>query len=163
MITFFKDYLKSEEIIFRFDLLSLNQRCLEMLRKFQAVCVEQSPLVYPTREYGGDRNIVYCFSQMLELLGRACYLPVRFKESCLIVKETIGAGGSEEYMKAKSRCFIEGDGNRKVTDPFEAPFEDNLLFPDRAMFGRIVIMGDSAGNGFRMFQEVYHKRNLQTD
>jgi len=39
--------------------------------------------------------------------------------------------GNEEYGKAISRCFVEGEGNKKVTDPFTTLFENNFLFSDR--------------------------------
>lgn len=51
MLSIFKERLKSEDKILRFDLLTLNERCVEMLRKAQAVCVEESPLDYPRDEY----------------------------------------------------------------------------------------------------------------
>jgi hypothetical protein len=69
MISTFKDCLKSEEEIFRFDLLALNQRCVEMLRKSQAFCVEQSPMDYPKNEYGGDGQLNNCFSHMIAGTG----------------------------------------------------------------------------------------------
>jgi hypothetical protein len=43
MIKIFKDCFQEEEIIFRFDLLRLNERCVKLLRKIQKVCVTESP------------------------------------------------------------------------------------------------------------------------
>lgn len=65
MLSIFKDCLKSEESIIRFDLFTLNQRCVKLLWKVQAVCVEQSPLDYPVEKYSGDRQLNGCVSHMM--------------------------------------------------------------------------------------------------
>jgi hypothetical protein len=56
MISIFKDCLKSEEMVFRFDILALDERCVRLLRKVQAVCLEQSPVDYPSDEYAAIRR-----------------------------------------------------------------------------------------------------------
>jgi hypothetical protein len=44
-----------------------------------------------------------------------------------------------ESGEAKARCFIEGDGTKKVTDDFKTPFTDNVLFSERNLFSQIFI------------------------
>ncbi|TVY89568.1 hypothetical protein LAWI1_G004151 [Lachnellula willkommii] len=148
MITIFKDCLKSEEAILRFDLFALNQRCVELLRKVQRFCVDLSPLDYPRHEYDGDCNLYECFSHLLAgKTGLKRYQPPRFDEACLTVKEMIAEVGDEEYRKAKARSFITGDGGKKVTDPFHAPFEDVMPLSLRSMFSQIIIAGDDPEDG----------------
>jgi hypothetical protein len=148
MISIFKDYLKSEETIFRFDLLTLNQRCVELLRKVQAVCVEQSPLDYPVEEFASDHQFSNCFSHMMAgVLGPDHQQLIISQEACLIVKEVVKAEGDVEYGKAKSRCCIKGDGKKKVMDEFATPVEDTILLSDRAKFGRVIIIDGSPGSG----------------
>lgn len=38
----FKEFLQDEELILRFDLLSHNERCIELLRKVQRICIIDS-------------------------------------------------------------------------------------------------------------------------
>lgn len=140
MISIFKDCLKSEETVFRFDLLTLNERCVELLRNVQKLCVELSPLDYPLAEYGHDRDVNSCFLHLLAgVAGMKREQPLRFNEVCLIVKETVKKFGAEEYKNATSRCFIKGDGSMKVTDAFYTPFEDNIPISERIKYSRIVV------------------------
>ncbi len=98
IISIFKYSLKSEESISRFDLLTLNQRCVELLRKVNAVCVEQSPLDYLMEKYGGDRQLNSCVSHMMAgVLSLQRHQPTRFQEACLFVKEVVEAAGDAEY------------------------------------------------------------------
>jgi hypothetical protein len=132
MISILKDNLKSEEEIFRFDLVTLNQRCVEMLRKVQAICVEQSPYDYPKNEYDGDHKLNACISHMLAgVAGVPRSQPTRFLEACLIVKDTIESDASTESKQAKALCFVQTDGGPMVIDKFETPLEDNILLSDR--------------------------------
>lgn len=152
MLSIFKDRLKSEDNILRFDLLTLNERCVEILRKAQAVCVKESPLDYPMEEYDGDTHLNGCISHMLAgMAGVARSQPTRFTEACRIVKEVIEAEGSIEYEKANTRCFLKVDDEKIVIDNFRTPPEDNLLLPDRAHFGRIIIAGADDGPGSFLF------------
>ncbi|CZR61917.1 uncharacterized protein PAC_11814 [Phialocephala subalpina] len=147
MISIFKDYLKSEEKIFRFDLLALNQRCVELLRKIQKVCVEQSPLDYPADKYGGDRHANSCFSHMMAgELGLERCQPTRFQEACLLVKDVIENVGDEEFEKSESRCFIKGDGTKVVTDSFSTPIEDVVMFYERAKTRAIILVDGPPGS-----------------
>jgi hypothetical protein len=128
MISILKNSLKSEEEIFRFDLVTLNQRCVEMLRKAQAICVEQSPHDYPKNEYDGDDKLNACIGHMLAgVAGVPRSQPTRFLEACLIVKDTVESDGSSESQQAKARCFAQKNGGPMVIDKFETPFEDNIL------------------------------------
>ncbi|CAG8953349.1 hypothetical protein HYFRA_00003560 [Hymenoscyphus fraxineus] len=130
MIRVFKDRLKSEEEIPLFDLLALNRRCVELLRKFQKICLDQSPLDYPVELYGGDGKLWTCVTGMMEgELGREHQQPTRVLEASSLVKELIENFGEEEYGKAKSRCFITGDCNEKVAEPF--PTHDVPLLSER--------------------------------
>jgi hypothetical protein len=147
MIATFKSVLKSDEEILRFDLFTLNERCVELLRKVQAPCIEQSPLDYPADEYGGDSKLNSCFSHMLAgVLGLERHQPTRFEEACDVVKQIVESEGKIEYRKAKIQCFIIGDGNKKITDPFHTPPEDNFLFYQRPLFSRIVIVDGPPGS-----------------
>ena len=146
MLSIFKERLKSEDKILRFDLLTLNERCVEMLRKAQTVFVEESPLDYPRHEYDGDTKLNGCISHMLAgMAGVARAQPTRFTEVCRIVQEVIEAEGSIEYEKANTRCFLKVDGEKIAIDNFKTPGEDNLLLCDRARFGRIIIEDDETG------------------
>lgn len=148
MISIFKDCLKSEEAILRFDLLALNQRCVELLRKVQKFCVDLSPLDYPRDEYDGDGKLNDCFShQLAGEVGLKRYQPSRFHEACLTVKEMITEVGDEEYRKSKARSFITGDGRKKVTEPFHTPFEDVMPLSLRSNFGLIIFAGDDPEAG----------------
>jgi len=140
MISMFKDHLKSEEEIFRFDLLALNQRCVELLLKMQNICLKRSPLDYPLDEYGGDRWANSCFSHMMAgEMGLERQQPTRFREACLLVKEVIEGMGDEEYRKSRARRFIKGDSNKKVTDTFSSPVADIVLFSDRTKYSRAIL------------------------
>lgn len=151
MMSIFRDVLKSEEEIFRFDLFNLNERCVKLLRKVQAFCVEQSPLDYPMDEFGDDSKLNDCFSHMLAgVVGSERHQPTRFEEACVLVKEVVDLEGDFEYRNAKSRCFVEGDGNKKATDPFHTSPEDDILLRDRTMFGIIFGMDDAPGGGMTM-------------
>jgi hypothetical protein len=139
-----KECFKAEEAIFRFDMFKMNERCVNVLRRIQKVCVERSPLDY--NDYEGDRNLNECFSHMVAgVLGLERHQPTRFKEACDMLEEIVDAGGSAEFDKAKGRCFIEGDGTKKVTDDFKTPFTDNILFSDRDMFSHIFIQDRDGG------------------
>jgi hypothetical protein len=147
MISIFKDHMKSEEEIFRFDLLTLNQRCVELLLKIQAICLEQSPLDYSLDEYGGDRLANSCFGHMIAgELGLERQQPTRFREACLLVKGVIESTGDEEYRNSRARRFIKGDGNKKVTDTFSTPVADIVLFSDRALCSQIIITDGPPGS-----------------
>jgi hypothetical protein len=147
MISIFKDCLKSEEEIFRFDLLALNQRCVELLLKIQTVCLEQSPLDYPQDEYGGDRLANSCFGHMMAgELGLERQQPTRFHEACLLVKRVVEEMGDEEYRKSRSRRFIKGDGNKRVTDTFSTPVTDIILFSDKAKCSLMILTDGPPGS-----------------
>jgi hypothetical protein len=77
MLSIFRDRLKSEDDILRFDLLTLNERCIEIFRKAQAVCVEQSPLDYPRDEYDGDTKLNACISHMFRLVNKSAAVSQR--------------------------------------------------------------------------------------
>jgi hypothetical protein len=152
MLSIFKDRLKSEDNILRFYLLTLNDRCVEILRNAQAVCVKESPLDYPMEEYDGDTHLNGCISNMLAgMAGLARSQPTRFTEACRIVKEVIETEGSIENEKANTRCFLKVDDEKIVIDNFRTPPEDNLLLSDRAHFGRIIIADADDGPGSFLF------------
>lgn len=143
MISIFKDRMKVEETMMRFDLLALNQSCIEMLRKIQSICVGQSPLDYPPKRCEGDSKMTGCISHMLAgVSGVERSQPTRFQEACVIVKQVVESDGSTEYEKAKLRCFVQTGGGTMAIDKFETPLEDNILLSDRADLGgfsRIII------------------------
>jgi hypothetical protein len=142
MLSILKECFKSEEVIFRFDMFSINERCVNLLRQIQKVCVEQSPLDYPRDQYGDDRNVNFCFSHMVAgVLGLKRHQPYRFTEACEMLEEVVDAESAVEFEKAKGRCFIEGDGTKKVTDDFKTP----ILFSERSNFSRIIIVDEEGG------------------
>lgn len=150
MISIFKDHLKAEERVFRFDILALNQRCVELMRKFQRACIEKSPLDYPLEEYGTGQRIGKCYTHMLAgVMGEKRQQPTRFNEACLFVKDLISTNGEdEEYEKSISRCFIQDDGNKHVIDSFSTPDEDNLSPFLRSLASKMKIAnGRPSGNG----------------
>jgi hypothetical protein len=53
----FKQALKEDDLPLRFDLISMNWRCVQLLRRIQKICLEQSPLDYPVQKWGGDYAI----------------------------------------------------------------------------------------------------------
>jgi hypothetical protein len=52
-----KQALKEDDVPLRFNLTSLNWRCIQLLRRIQRICVDESPLDYPVDSYGGDRSL----------------------------------------------------------------------------------------------------------
>ncbi|TVY17417.1 hypothetical protein LARI1_G004222 [Lachnellula arida] len=147
MISLFKECLKSDETILRFDLLAMNQRCVELLRQTQKVCVDQSPFDYPPEEYAGDRHLNVCVSHMMAgVLGLERQQPTRFREACVMVKDVIAGVGDVEYERSVSRCFIKGDGNKKVTDQFSTPVEDIVLFSERVKYSKIILVDGPPGS-----------------
>lgn len=139
MFSILKKLLKSEERVLRFDFLSLNERCVQLLRRVQEVCVEQSPLDYPADEWGGDRKINEVPSHMFAgTMGLKRSQPTRFKETGEMVRELIRTEGEIESKRARERTFVDGDGNLKVEDVFEVPEEDNITLSDRAKFGLVI-------------------------
>jgi hypothetical protein len=120
-------------MVFRVDILALDKRCVRLLRKVQAVCLEQSPVDYPVDEYAGDSKITSCFSHMIAgAAGLDREQPWPFPKACLMMKKSVEPHGDEELEKAKSRCFIDEDGKREVLEHFETPVED--IIPYRAVF-----------------------------
>lgn len=142
MLSILKENLLEDETILRFDLLALNQRCIELLRKIQKVCVEQSPIEYPADEYGLDIHVNDVVSHMLAgVLGLKRYQPTRFLEACVLVNELIEAEGDAEWNKANDRRFLS-ENKKHVTDNFKTPVEDTILLHDRQMFSRVMIHGE---------------------
>lgn len=108
MIEILKDRLVVEEEVFRFDLLTLNQRCIELLRQVQKICIDESPLDYDDGNldisFRGDKALNGIFSFMLAgEAGLERHQPSRFKEACGLVEELIATKdeGMIESKKAK--------------------------------------------------------------
>jgi hypothetical protein len=151
MLSILKECFKAEELVFRFDFLTLNQRCVELLRRIQKVCLEQSPLDYPNVKYAGDQQVNNCFMHMVAgEFGLERNQPTRFEETCLLLQEVVEAEGAAEFDRAKTRCFTESDDTKKVTDDFKTPDEDNILLSERimSMFGGVIIDGGEEGLTF---------------
>jgi hypothetical protein len=151
MLSTLKECFKAEELVFRFDFLTLNQRCVELLRRIQKVCLEQSPLDYPNVEYAGDQQVNNCFMHMVAgEFGVERNQPTRFEEACLLLQEVVEAEGAAEFDRAKTRCFTESDDAKKVTDDFKTPDEDNILLSERimSMFGGAIIDDGEEGVAF---------------
>jgi hypothetical protein len=55
-LAMFKQALKDDDLPLRFNLMSLNWRCVQLLRCIQNIRVEQSPLDYP-KQWGGDYSL----------------------------------------------------------------------------------------------------------
>lgn len=151
MMSIFKDCLKSDEEKIRFDLVTLNQRCIELFRKIQILCVEQSPLDYPSDEFRGDLNLNRCIRKlMVGVDGGERQRPTRFPEASVKIKELIELEGASAIEQAKALCFVGGDGSKKVEDKFETPMEDDVPFWMRAMFSNIVMVGGQDGSDVRL-------------
>jgi hypothetical protein len=122
-----KQVLKEDDLPLRFDLMSLNWRCIQLLRRIQRVCVEESSLDYPADKYGGDRNTRVVISKMLNgESGVPHYEPTRFIEACATVFETIAKEGAIEYRQAVARRgILHGTAIDPKDDPedFEDPAE----------------------------------------
>jgi hypothetical protein len=147
MLSKVKECLKSEESMFRFDLFELNQRCVELLRRVQKICVEKSPLDY--HDYEIDQRLNWLFAHMLAgHAGAKRAHPTRFIDTCLLVEELVDAEAGIEIEKAKGRCFTDGDVTKEVKDDFKTPFEDNILVSDRRTFGRMIIVGEDGNATF---------------
>jgi hypothetical protein len=97
MIAIFKDCLKTEEQISRFDLFALNQRYIQLLREIQNICLNQSPLDYPEEEWGSNRNLNEIISHMLAgELGLEHYQPTKFTKASFMTQKLIKAKGDSE-------------------------------------------------------------------
>jgi hypothetical protein len=103
----FKEALKEDDLPLRFDLMSLNWRCIQLLRRIQKICVEQSPTDYPAKDYDGDDKINVVIMQMLAgVAGVPRRQPTRFPEACALVREFTAREGNLEYMLAQERKGI---------------------------------------------------------
>lgn len=94
--------------------MTLNQRCIELFRKIQILCVEQSPLDYPSDEFRGDLNLNRCIRKlMVGVDGGERQQPTRFPEASVKIKELIELEGASAIEQAKALCFVEVTEARK--------------------------------------------------
>jgi hypothetical protein len=122
----FKHVLKEDDLPLRFDLMSLNWRCVELIHQIQKICVEQSPLDYPAEDFGTDNESIWVIMHMLDgETGTARHQPTRFSEACDLVRDTIAKVGNAEYRQAIARRGIQ---QRTAVDPKDDP--ENLEDPD---------------------------------
>lgn len=105
----FKQKLKEYDMPLRFDLLSLNTRCVKILRNVQKTLLEKSPMIYQPSKWADDESMESLVEQMLEYVaqGGRTYLEVsRFREACALVNQVISEEGNAEYLAAQARVGI---------------------------------------------------------
>jgi hypothetical protein len=128
----FKQALKEDDLPLRFDLISMNWRCVLLLRRIQKICLEKSPLDYPVEKWGGDDGINSIICHMFAAVaGIEHKQPSRFREACIEVLDIIDREGNVEYMKANARRgIIQGTAVDPKEDPedFEDP-DQNFVLP----------------------------------
>lgn len=107
-LTIFKQALKEDDFPLRLDLMSLNWRCTQLLRRIQKICIEQSPLEYPSEKWGGDSalNGIICH-MFASLTGVRWKQPGRFHEACALVVDVMAREGNAEYLKAEALMTIK--------------------------------------------------------
>jgi len=123
-LTIFKQALKEDDFALRFDLMSLNWRCVKLLRCIQKICIEQSPLDYPPKEWSGDHSLNGFIQHMFAgVAGVKREQPTRFAEACALVLDIIVKEGNAEYLQAEARMGIK---RGTAVDPTDDPedFED---------------------------------------
>lgn len=97
MLTVFKGCMTADEVMLRFDYLTLNQRCITLLRVLQKICIEKSPLNYPEEQWGGDRNMNELFNTMIAgEIGLRHLQPTPFSEASLMDEKLTGSSGDAE-------------------------------------------------------------------
>ena len=101
----FRDQLKSEEICLRFDLLTLDERCIRLPHPEQSSLLSRWPFTYLEEHFGVVYGLGICFLQMLLNLDEGGGFN-GFYELCLKVKRTLTTEGDMEYKQALSRCFV---------------------------------------------------------
>lgn len=85
--------------------MSLDERCIQLLREVQSRLLTERPVRYPNGKFGGDCVLGICFLQLMFDLdvGEG---GLRFYESSLIV-EVATSEGAIEYNRARSRCVVQ--------------------------------------------------------
>jgi hypothetical protein len=61
--------------------------------------------------------------------------PPRFLGAFGMLKDVIETEGAAEHEKAKSRCFVEDNSDKKVVNIFETLKEDNILLSEKSEDG----------------------------
>jgi hypothetical protein len=120
----FKQALKEDDLSLRFDLMSMNWRCVQLLRRIQKICSEQSPRDYPARKWGGDYALNGFITHMFTgIAGVERDEPTQFWEACVEVFHIIAREGNVEYLAAEARTGIV---KSTTVDPKDDPeeFED---------------------------------------
>lgn len=129
----FKNALKEDEFALRFDMMTLNHRCLELLRRIEYICVTRSPLEYPPHEYGHDKNLIdVCCHMLAGVAGVPSMQSTRFREACQEISALIASEGNSEYLKAESRVgIIRTTAANLKDDPeiFNSPPMNRVPFP----------------------------------
>jgi hypothetical protein len=127
----FKQALKEDDLPLRFDLMSMNWRCVLLLRRIQKICIMKSPLDYPVDKWGGDHGLNGFICHMFAAVaGVEHKQPIRFCEACIEVFDIIDREGNVEYMKANARRgIIQGTAVDPKDDPedFEDPGQNFVL------------------------------------
>lgn len=129
-ITVFKAALKADDFPLRFNMMDLNQRCIELFRRIQKTCIEQSPIDYPPEKYGSDRGLNSVLSRMFAghaFKGRT--QPTRFVEACQLLAEVIASEGNVEYLNSEARVgMVSGTAMASQEDAmeFDGPIQDHL-------------------------------------
>ncbi|KAH7400805.1 hypothetical protein DE146DRAFT_735824 [Phaeosphaeria sp. MPI-PUGE-AT-0046c] len=119
----FKLALKEDDLSLRFDLMSLNWRCLMLLRSIQNVCMYLSPHEYSPFK-ADDGHFVGLIAHMLAcVLGSKHEEPTRFQETCDMVHDIVAREGNVEYLAAQARVGIVKGAARVGEEDFE-DFED---------------------------------------
>lgn len=129
-----KRALKEDDFALRFDFMSLNWRCIKLLRSIQKICTEQSPLDYPRKKWGTDYDINGFISHMFAGVAGRTRAADPLPEACMLVHTVIAKEGNAEYLKEEARMGIKkGTSVNPHIDPevLEDPVRNFIPYPLR--------------------------------
>lgn len=138
-LTIFTQAVREDDLALHFDLLTFNNRCLDLLRRIQNACLEAAS-VYQCA--AGDYHLGTAIGLLLHFHAVATDAndeKVGFKEACRLLQEDIEAEGSAQLSKARSRAGIvqKPDAHKYVApksfEDLHMP-EDYLSLRDRKKF-----------------------------
>jgi hypothetical protein len=128
--TVFKTALKADDFPLRFNMIDLNERCVELFRRIQRVCLERSPLDYPLDQYGADKDLVAVLGHMFIGIANSEITQFsRFRDACELLAEVINKDGNVEYLKAEAWTgIVSGTAVSLKDDPeeLENPIHDQV-------------------------------------
>ncbi|KAF2655842.1 hypothetical protein K491DRAFT_406655 [Lophiostoma macrostomum CBS 122681] len=130
LLTIFREKLKEDEFVLRFDTMRLFLGCIKVLRRIQAHVIRYAPFDYPPEQYGRGLGVNTCVSGVLwELAGYPIMHTEQFPAVDKILVDFIKEEGSVEYDRAVARVpnvNSKGDSAPEPEPSFECPVEDHV-------------------------------------